>query len=300
MQYQYFIKTSFAYLQGFCYNKSVCLEENELIKKIKDIWYAISSPEKYRDFMDYKKRNLLLYVFVLVFAAGIVVMGVPAVQFMSNGGFETILEEGIPDFTASSENGFWIEEPIEIDEYNFLIKADSDVVREDITDLNGQYGSYEYVIMVDKEQIHVSAPGMQEITARFDEMPGFSFTKEDILGYIPVMYMAAIWVFVLSLLIDFGYYFLVAAVISWMAGVIASFMKVRLGNVRLFKMAVYAGTLSYILLFVQTVTGKMVPNFTFFSYVITLGYMYFAIKEYKEAGIEELPPEEFGGREDNL
>ena len=271
-----------------------------MINAIKDIWYAISSPEKYRDFMNYKKRNLLLYVFVLVFAAGLVIMGVPAVQFMSNGGFETLLEEGIPDFTASSENGFWIEEPIEIDEYNFLIKADSDVVREDITDLNGQYGSYEYVIMVDKEQIHVSAPGMQEITARFDEMPGFSFTKEDILGYIPVMYMAAIWVFVLSLLIDFGYYFLVAAVISWMAGVIASFMRVRLGNVRLFKMAVYAGTLSYILLFVQTVTGKMVPNFTFFSYVITLGYMYFAIKEYKEAGIEELPPEEFGGREDNL
>ena len=271
-----------------------------MISTIKDIWYAISSPEKYRDFMDYKKRNLLLYVFVLVFAAGIVIMGVPAVQFMSNGGFETLLEEGIPDFTASSENGFWIEEPIEIDEYNFLIKADSDVVREDITDLNGQYGSYEYVIMVDKEQIHVSAPGMQEITARFDEMPGFSLTKEDILGYIPVMYMAAIWVFVLSLLIDFGYYFLVAVIITWIAGVIASFMNVRLEKARLYKMSVYAGTLSYILLFVQTVTGKMVPNFTFFSYVITLGYMYFAIKEYKEAGIEELPPEEFGGREDNL
>lgn len=271
-----------------------------MINTIKDIWYAISSPEKYRDFMNYKKRNILLYVLVITVAASIVIFGIPAARFMADGGLKNMLEEEIPEFTASAEEGFWIEEPIEIDEFNFLIKADSDVVKDDITDLDGQYGSYDYVIMVDKEQIHVSAPGMQDITARFDEMPGFSFTKDDILGYIPVMYMACIWAFVLGILIDFGYYFLVAAVISWMAGVIASFMKVRLGNVRLFKMAVYAGTLSYILLFVQTVTGKMVPNFTFFSYVITLGYMYFAIKEYKEAGIEELPPEEFGGREDNL
>ena len=271
-----------------------------MIRTMKDIWYAITSPESYRDFMNYRKRNIILYVFVLVFAAGIVTMGIPAARFMAAGGFGTVLEEEIPDFTASSEDGFWIEEPIEIDEYNFLIKANSDIVREDITDLDGQFGSYEYVIMVDKEQIHMNIPGLQEVTARFDEMPGFSFTKADILEYIPVMYMASLWVFVMAFLIDFGYYFLVAAVISWMAGVIASFMRVRLGNVKLFKMAVYAGTLSYILLFVQTIIGRVIPNFTFFSYLITLGYMYFAIKEYKESGIEELPPEQFGGREDKF
>lgn len=271
-----------------------------MISTIKDILYAISSPEKYRDFMNYKKRKLFLYVFVLVFAAGLIIFGIPAAKFMADGGFGVLLEEEIPDFTASSENGFWIEEPIEIDEYNFLIKADSDIVREDITDLDGQYGSYEYVIMVDKEQIHMSVPGMQEVTARFDEMPGFSFSKNDILAYVPLMYIASLWVFVLSMLVDYGYYFLVAAVIALMSGVIASFMKVRLGNRKLFKMSVYAGTLSYILMFAQTVIGKTIPNFSFFSYVITLGYMYFAIKEYKESGIEELPPEEFGGREDNL
>ncbi len=271
-----------------------------MIRAIKDIWYAITSPEKYRDFMNYKKRNLLLYVLVLAAIAGIVIYGIPAAKFMANGGFQAVLEEGVPDFTASSENGFWIEEPLEIDEYNFLIKADSDVVREDITDLDGQYGSYDYVIMVDKEQIHVSTPTTPEVTARFDEMPGFSFSKADILEYIPVLYMAALWMIVIAFLIDYGYYFLVALIISWMAGIIASFMNVRLGNVKLFKMAVYAGTLSYILLFIQTVVGKIIPNFTFFSYVITLGYMYFAIKDYKENGLEELPPEEFGGREDNL
>ena len=51
----------------------------------------------------------------------------------------------------------------------------SDVVYDDITDLNGQYGSYEYVIIADKEQIHMKTPGREEITARFDEMPDFSF-----------------------------------------------------------------------------------------------------------------------------
>ena len=271
-----------------------------MIKAIKNIWYAITSPESYRDFMNHKKKTLLMYVFVLTFSASVVIYGIPAAEFMANGGLKTLLETEIPDFKASSEEGFWIEEPIEIDEFNFFVKADSDIVKEDITDLDGQYGSYDYVVMVDKEQIHVNVPGMQEVTARFDEMPGFSFSKDDVLSYIPVMYMACLWAFAIGILIDFGYYFIVAAVISWMAGIIASFMRVRLGNVKLFKMSVYAGTLSYILLFLQTVTGKMVPNFTFFSYVITLGYMYFAIKDFKENGMEELPPEAFGGREDNL
>lgn len=271
-----------------------------MIKAIKDIWYAITSPESYRDFMNYKRRTIFLYVFVLTFAASIIIYGIPAAQFMANGGFETLVETGIPEFSASSKEGFWIEEPIEIDEYNFLIKADSNVVRDDITDLDGQYGSYEYVVMVDKEQIHINVPGIQEYTARFDEMQEFHFSKDDVRKYIPVMYLGSIWTFVLGILVDFGYYFVVAAMVSWMAGLIASFMKVRLGNKRLFKMAVYAGTLSYILLFVQTVIGKTVPNFTFFSYVITLGYMYFAIKDFKEYAMEELPPEGFGGREDNL
>lgn len=271
-----------------------------MARAIKDIWYAITSPEKYRDFMDYKRRTIILYVLILSLITGFINFGIPALQFMAAGGYRTVLEEGIPEFKASSEEGFWIEEPVEIDEYNFLIKANSDVVREDITDLDGQFGSYEYVIMVDKEQIHMSVPGMQEITARFDEMPGFSLSKADIMEYIPMLYGTSVLMLAMGLLIDFAYYFVMAAVTAWMAGVIASFMKVKLGTMRLFKMSVYAWTLPYILMFVQQITGKFIPNYNFFGYVITLGYMYFAIKEYKESGIEELPPEEFGGREDNL
>ena len=157
---------------------------------IKDIWYALTSPESYRDFMNYKKRNLLLHVLVLVVTASIVIFGIPAAKIMAKGGFTVMLEENVPDFRANSEEGFWIEEAIEIDEFNFLIKADSSEVKEDITDLNGQYGSYDYVIMVDKEQIHLNVPGIQEITTRFDEIKGFSFTTEDLLQYIPVVYMA--------------------------------------------------------------------------------------------------------------
>lgn len=280
--------------------EQLCLEENKLIRAIKDIWYAISSPEKYRDFMNYKRKTIAFYVLVLTLITSCINFGIPAVQFVAAGGFERILEEGIPEFSASTENGFWIEEPIEIDEYNFLIKADSNVVREDITDLDGQFASYSYVVVVDKEQIHVSAPGMQEITARFDEIPNFQMTKQDIMDYIPTFYMVSVLMFLFGMLIDFAYYFVIAAVITWIAGVIASFMRVKLGSMRLFKMSIYAWTLPYILLFIQTVTGRFVPNYNLFGYIIALGYMYFAIKDYKEYGMEELPPEEFGGREDNL
>ncbi len=264
------------------------------MKTLKDIWYSLTSPEAYRDFMNYKIRNLLFYVFVLVFASSIITMGIPAVQFMASGGFGRILEEEIPEFTANAENGFWIEKPVEIDEYNFLIKADSDIVREDISDLDGQYGSYDFVIMVDKEQIYVKAPGMQEFSARFDEMPGFSFSKADILEYTPVMYMSVIWVFVLAFLMDYGYYFLSAFVVSFGSGILASFMNVRLGSKKLFRMSVYAGTLSYLLGVVQVLTGITIPSFSFFSLIISTGYMYFAIRDYRDSGIEELPPEKFG------
>ena len=269
-----------------------------MIRAIKDIWYALTSPEKYRDFMNYKKRYLALYVLVLVLISGICTTIVPAAKFMAAGGLKTFLNENIPNFTLSAENGFWIEEPVEIDQYNFLIKADSNVVKDDITDLNGQYGSYDYVIMVDKEQIYLKTPGVPEVNTRFDELESFTFTKDTILSYIPVMYMAVIWAFVFLMLIDYAYYFVTAFVVSWGAGVIASFMKLRLGNVRLFKMAVYAGTLSYFMTMVQQIIGKSIPNFSFFSLIISSGYMFFAIKEYKDSGIEELPPEQFGNREE--
>ena len=271
-----------------------------MIRSMKDIWYAITSPESYRDFMNYKKRNFLSYVLILVLTAGIITLGIPAVQFIARGGFETLIQESIPDFSASTEKGFWIEEPIEIDEYNFLIKADSSVVKEDITDLNGEYGSYDYVAVIDKEQFYFSLGGIQEVAARFDELPEFSLTKADLLVYVPVLYMGAVWAFIVSLLMDCGYYLMFAVVVSMLSGLLASFMRVRIGNKRLFRMAIYAQTFSYLLMIVQTVMGKYVPNFIFFSYVITLGYMFFAIKEYKESGIEELPPEKLGGREDKI
>lgn len=271
-----------------------------MIHTLKDIIYALTSPEKYRDFMEYKKRKRVIYVLLLVFLANAVISGIPAVQFLSNGGFEAVLEEGLPDFRASADEGFWIEEPIEIDEYNFLIKANSDVVREDITDLDGQFGSYEFVVMVDKEQIHVKTPTTPEVTARFDEMPGFSISKSDVMEYIPLMYVACIWLFLITVLVDFGYYFLTAFVVSWGAGVVASFMKMRMGGKKLFRMSIYACTFSYLLSVVQVVVGKAIPNYSLFSLIISTGYMYFALKDYKDSGLEELPPEAFGGREDNL
>lgn len=268
-----------------------------MTKTIKDIWYAITSPEHYRNFMNYERKNIMLYVLVLVFLAEIISMGIPAVEFLADGGFEAMLEDEIPDFTASSEDGFWIEEPVEIDEFNFLIKANSDIVHEDITDLNGQYGSYDYVVVVDKEQVHVKMPERQEVTARFDEMIDFSFSKEDVMSAVPFMYLAAVWIIMMLLISDFIYYFITALIVSWGAGIVASFMGLRLGNRKIFKMSVYAGTFSYLLSMVQVFTGKSIPNFAFFSFIITMGYMFFALKEYKESGIEELPPEQFGNRE---
>ena len=267
-------------------------------RAIKDIWYALTSPEKYRDFMGYKKRHFMMYVLILVVVSGFLNMIVPASKFLLEGGFKALIEEHLPDFYVSDDEGFWIEEPFVVDEYNFFIKADSNIVHEDITDLNGQFGSYEYVIMIDQEQIYLKNPGTPEIAAKFSELGDFSFAKKDVLSYVPVMYMLVIWALVLLVLVDFGYYFITAFVVSWAGSIIASFMNVRMNGKKMFKMAVYAGTFSYLLTLVQSVVGKNIPNFEIFSLIISVGYLYFAIKEYKDSGIEELPPEEFGNREE--
>lgn len=268
------------------------------MKLFKDFLYAIASPEKYRDFMDYRMKRLVLYVFMLVATSQLILIGPIAVRFMAAGGFEALLTEAIPEFSVSPEDGFWIEKPIDIDEYNVLVRASSDEVREDITDLDGEYGSYDYVIMVDREQIYIKSPGVQEIAARFDEMPEFYITKQDIISYTPILYAVAVWAFLFSIVLNVLTYFLVAVIVTFFAGIIASFMRVRLRRQRLFKMSVYAGTCSFLIDFAQTMFGFSIPNYTIFSYIITLGYLYFAIKDYKESGIEELPPEHFGGREE--
>lgn len=266
-------------------------------RTLQDIWYALTSPEHYREFMNYKKGKLFLYVLVLVLIAGICNFAIPATRFMASGGFQALIEENIPEFYVNGKDGFWIEEPVEIDEYNILVKADSKSVKEDITDLDGQYGSYEYVLMIDPEQIYIKSLGMPEMTARFDELGDFSITKDDLISLVPEVYLVVIWVFLFMLLLDYGYYFLTAFVVSWGAGVIAIFMKTRISNKKMWKMAIYAGTLSYLLEILQGVFGISIPNFSLFSLIISTGYMFFAIREYKDSGIEELPPENFGNRE---
>lgn len=253
----------------------------KLKRTLRDIWYAVSRPDAYREFMNTRKRNLIFHVLTLTLISCLLTMVLPAAKFMSAGGLDRLLNEEVPDFKISEE-GFWIEKPVEIDEYNFLIRANSDIVKEDIEDLDGQYGSYDYVIVADREQLYMKTPGMQDISARFSDLKGLSFTKADMISYVPVMYMIYLWVFVLIVLIDFGYYFIIALATSWIGGVIASFMKLRIGGKALFKMAVYAETTTYLLGIAQGVIGKGIPNFEFFGHLISLGYMYFALKEYKD------------------
>ena len=270
-----------------------------MINIFKDIWYALTSPEKYREFMNYNKGKLLLYVLVLTLFSGVITVGIPAAQFLAAGGFGQILNDQIPEFSISSQNGFQIEEPVVIDSYNYLVKADSNVVYEDITDISGEYGSYDYMIVLDREQIYVKSANDQGIVGKFEDMGDLTFTKQDILSYVPVMYVTSVFVIILSFLFDFGYYFMTAFVVSWGSGVFVSFMRLKIGGKKLFKMAVYAGTLSYLLNIVQFCIGKTIPNFSLFSLIISTGYMYFAIKDYKDNGMDELPPEyQMNDRED--
>lgn len=257
----------------------------KLKRTFRDLWYAVSRPDAYREFMNYRKRNIIGHVLLLIILSFVLTMLFPAASFIASGGFERILKEDLPDFKVS-EQGFWIEEPIEIDEYNILINANSDVVRNDIHDLNGQYGTYDNVIIADKEQIYIKTPAMPEITVRFSDMEPFTFTKETMSSYIPVLYLVYIWIFFLSSLINFGFYFLTALATSWIAGVIASFMRLRIGGVPLFKMSVYAGTaaflLNLVLALVRSYTQTVINVPDFFGYLITLGYMYFALKDLRD------------------
>lgn len=262
-----------------------------MISTIRDLWYALTAPEKYRDFMNYKTSQLLLYVLVLTLFSGIITIGIPTASFMKDGGFGGILNETIPEFTIDAQNGFQIDEPVEIDSYNYLLKANSDIVYDDITDIGGEYGSYDYMIIVDREQIYVKSANAQEMIGRFEDLGELTFTKQDILSYVPIMYISAFFGIILALVIDYGYYFLCAFVVSWGSGVFVSFMRLKIGGKKLFKMAVYAGTLSYLLGIVQIFIGKTIPNFSLFSLIISTGYMYFAIKEYRDSGIEEIPSE---------
>ena len=72
------------------------MEESELINAIKDIGYALTSPECYRDFMNYKKRKVLLHVLILVVVAGIITMGKPVLEFVLLIKFQNHHKKQIP------------------------------------------------------------------------------------------------------------------------------------------------------------------------------------------------------------
>lgn len=265
-----------------------------MIKGLKNVWYSITSPEKYREFMNHKLRHLFLHVIILVLISAFFTAIIPALKFLSTGGFGKMINEEIPEFHLSSDQGFWIAEPVLIDEYNVYIEANSDLIKEDIRDFSGSFGSYDYVIIVDQQKLYMKMSDTQEFIVHFDELQDKEFTKKDFLSVIPVMYVVVVLVFLIATLVDFGYYFMVAFVTSWFAGIIASFMNIRLGGKKIYYMTIYAGTTSYFVGMLQMFfMGETIKNYTFFSMVITLGYLYFALKDYKENCMEEIPPREF-------
>lgn len=249
-------------------------------RTLRDIGYAVAKIDAYREFMNYRVRNIVFHVLTLVLVSMLVTIAPIAAVYARAGGLDNIIREYVPEFKVSKD-GFWIEHPVEIDEYNVYVNVNSDVVRDDIFDLNGAYGTYDNVIMIDKEQYYIKSMGTQEFSGRFSDGE-LALSREDMIKTLPVVYMLFLWFFVLTFLMNFGFYLLTSLATSWIAGVIASFMKLRIGGGRLFKMAVYAGTTSFLL---ENVFGLIRPTgmMTYFGYLISLGYMYFALRDIKDS-----------------
>ncbi|MGN0335022.1 MAG: DUF1189 domain-containing protein [Lachnospiraceae bacterium] len=249
---------------------------------LRDIWYALTRPDAYREFITYKKGRIFLYILFVTLISYVCATASTAVAFIKAGGLSGIMNENIPKFSISAERGLWIEEPVLIDEYNLYVEIDPEKTYEDITDPEGENVFYGNILIADSEKMYFKSEGVGAQTIYYEDLTGIELNNETLDEMIPIMYAAAAAVLLISFLIDAAYYFLMAYMVACFAHLMAKIMKMNMAFRPVLNMSIYARTVVQVISVIITIAGISIPHFYIFSIIIAMGYMYFALKDYRE------------------
>lgn len=257
----------------------------------KEMGLSIYSYKSYTEFLKNKKIKVFGFAIMLMLIYFIVTMGIPLANFLiETGGIVGDLEEYLPDFELR-DGELWVDDTITYEYRDTYIEIDTDpdYVFYSAYEMRDFLYDYTQVLMMDSEKMIIKNNG--EVNELYFSDLNFDFSKEDLMAYIPFVYIfiavfmliAYIW---MTALFFFGVLFL-----SLLGMIVASCMNCRLTFGQLYLLGVYSRTLPLIIKAVVSFLPFHIPFFLIINFGISLIIIGCAIQKMK--GQQKQEPMEY-------
>ena len=189
----------------------------------KEMVLSIYSYKSYKGFLNNKKSKVFGFALVLMLIYWLVTMGISAVETGLIGpGLAREMDEIIPEFELA-DGVLWMEDVIEYEDATSIVNIDTDpdYVFYDAYEMMDDLNEYQSVLLMDSEKIIIKN-GTQVQQYYFSELEDLDFTKDDLMGLVPYIYLFFAIFFLLSYICMTALFFLGVAVVSLCGMIVAS------------------------------------------------------------------------------
>ena len=248
----------------------------------KEMALSIYSYGSYSEFLKNKKGKvfgfgvllILFYFLISWFIPGMINLGTPS-GLVQQG------REVIPDFEL--KNGvLWVADVFEMDEAGTYIYIDTDPGSyfPGANQITQQLRGYNSVLLMDAEKMIIKSNGqVQELY--FSDLD-LDFDKEDLLAYIPTVYMFIIVFDIFAYIWMVALFFFGVLFVALLAMIVNSAMHYKLTFGQLYLLGVYSRTLPLLIKALVSFLPFQIPMFWIINFGLSVLIIGLAIKKMKE------------------
>lgn len=253
----------------------------------KEMALSVYSLKSYKEFLKNRKSKVFGFGVLLILIYFIITILIPfGVSQMGSDNIRKVFDEGIPDFELS-DGYLWVDDVIEIEQDGRYIYIDTDpqYYFYSAEEMRPYLTDYSMVILMDSEKMIVKNNGeLQELY--FSDID-YELSKEDVLGWIPYLYliMAIVMIFMyiwMTALFFFGVLF-----VALIGMVVSSCMKYQLTFGQLYLLGVYSRTLPLLIKAVVSFLPFDIPFFFIINFGISVLFIVGAIQKMKEQQLQQ-------------
>lgn len=251
---------------------------------------AVAQPSGYPSLSRLGGGRAAGFVFLFTFLYMLVILVIPYVFTMiTSHGFQDYVTEYLPDFTISAGT-LHMDDTFRYNSGDVYIYADSntDYFEEDMVHILREEG-YRKIALFSRSNFILYSDGSLQSSSYYGIG---SFSRDDILRFLPYIHMIMAIVAVVFYIILFAGYFFSALIYGVLGIIVQSIMRITLPFGVIYKLALYSMVTPHLLKAVNSLLPFSIPQITWICRLITCLYLVFGIKYCKD----QFVPGQFSGQ----
>lgn len=257
----------------------------------KELALSIYSYGSYENFLKNRKGKVFGFGLVLMLIYFTITMLLPTVTKLGTpSSLARSIRENVPDFEL--EDGvLWVDDVIELDEAGtyVCIDTDPDYVFYDADEMMDFLYGYNSVIIMDSEKMILKSNG--QIQSLYFEDTDWKFDREDLIEFIPTVYVIYIIGMILAYIWMTALFFFGVLFVALVGMIVKSCMNYELTFGQLYLMGIYSRTLPLLIKAAVSFLPIGIPFFWVINFGLSMFILIMAIQKMKEKKLDK--PMEF-------